>query len=295
MDGVHRSSGTYVLIKKYDLAWKVVAMSAAQSPGSLSVDPKGRSARDGELLFFSDDLNYVSVEFLPADTTDPKDAREGRFTCFAFGHGRMKNKDFHPNACNSDLTSSVDQLKNTAKQAAGAIVTLGITTLAANSRKAVDPTKVIAAMDSANVLPQVKHYRYTQAFSAAHSSQQLQGFIDRYRNYDPDGLVTEAQSLLPTRLEQEQADSEKRMLATAVAREQEQQERSRRAAELRTRTDHFRQALQPGDDSHCGLVVEVKKPLVKLQTMIGEYWLRIDQLYAAGDHDCRFLNGRYID
>jgi len=174
--------------------------------------------------------------------------------------------------------------------------------LAANSKKAVDPEKVTAAIDSAGVLPQVKHYRYTQAFSAARSSQQLQAFIDQYRNDDVDGLVIQAQSLLSVRLEEERIDREKQALTAEAARQEQQrqaqlqqQERSRRAEELRTRTVHFRQALQPGDDSHCGLVVEVKKPVVRVQTMIGEYWLRIDQLYAACDHDCRFISGQYVD
>jgi hypothetical protein len=49
------------------------------------------------------------------------------------------------------------------------------------------------------------------------------------------------------------------------------------------------------DESHCGLVIEVKPPLVKLQTMIGEYWMRVEQVYARADHGCQFVNGQYRD
>ncbi|MEO6603932.1 MAG: tetratricopeptide repeat protein [Polyangiaceae bacterium] len=57
----------------------------------------------------------------------------------------------------------------------------------------------------------------------------------------------------------------------------------------------FRKNLKVGDDSHCGLVIEVKPPIAKVQTMIGEVWLKVEQLYAPGKADCRFRNGVYQD
>lgn len=100
---------------------------------------------------------------------------------------------------------------------------------------------------------------------------------------DPDGLVSKARASLPMQVEKERIESERAAVpAELVAQKQKRdteladQARIHRVDQLRMRTAQFRQSLQPGDESHCGLVVEVKKPLVKLQTMIGEYWLRID-------------------
>ena len=39
----------------------------------------------------------------------------------------------------------------------------------------------------------------------------------------------------------------------------------------------------------------MKYPIAKLQTMIGETWLKVSQLYPKGTHDCRFSNGVYQD
>jgi len=43
----------------------------------------------------------------------------------------------------------------------------------------------------------------------------------------------------------------------------------------------FRKELKRGDVSSFGLVIEVKKPLAKVQTQYNERWYRIDQLEPA--------------
>ncbi|WNG30891.1 hypothetical protein F0U62_47910 [Cystobacter fuscus] len=57
----------------------------------------------------------------------------------------------------------------------------------------------------------------------------------------------------------------------------------------------FRSSLAVGSDTHCGLVIEVRRPIAKVQSMIGEVWLKVDQLYPKGTRDCRFVNGTYQD
>jgi TPR repeat protein len=57
----------------------------------------------------------------------------------------------------------------------------------------------------------------------------------------------------------------------------------------------FRNTLKVGSDSHCGLVIEVKPPIARVQSMIGEVWLKIEQLFPQGKQDCRFVNGVYQD
>jgi TPR repeat protein len=60
-------------------------------------------------------------------------------------------------------------------------------------------------------------------------------------------------------------------------------------------TNAFRNSLKVGDDSHCGLVIEVKPPIARIQTMIGEIWLKVEQLHPRGTQSCRFHNGVYVD
>ena len=55
----------------------------------------------------------------------------------------------------------------------------------------------------------------------------------------------------------------------------------------------FRAQMKVGDESNCGLVVEVKRPIVKIQTQVGELWLKIDKTYPAGLAGCRIVNGVY--
>ena len=66
--------------------------------------------------------------------------------------------------------------------------------------------------------------------------------------------------------------------------------------ELRS-TEHaaqeFRKTVKVGDDTHCGLAIEVKTPIAKVQTAIGELWMKIAQLYPARAAPCRFVNRIY--
>jgi hypothetical protein len=62
---------------------------------------------------------------------------------------------------------------------------------------------------------------------------------------------------------------------------------------LQERAREFRANLTEGDASHCGLVIEVKSKVVKVQTTVGEYWLKREQLYPTGSKPCNFLNGVY--
>ena len=51
--------------------------------------------------------------------------------------------------------------------------------------------------------------------------------------------------------------------------------------------------LEVGSDTHCGMVIEIKKSIAKIQTSEGEKWLKLAQIYPAGSADCRFVNGVY--
>lgn len=60
-------------------------------------------------------------------------------------------------------------------------------------------------------------------------------------------------------------------------------------------TAGFRKVLSRGDDSHCGLVIEVQPPIAQIQTLEGPQWLKINQLYPPRMAPCKFINGVYVD
>lgn len=61
------------------------------------------------------------------------------------------------------------------------------------------------------------------------------------------------------------------------------------------RYSDFRKSIASGNDTHCGMVIEVKRPLIKIQTLIGEKWFKLEQLFPSNTRTCRFVNGIYSD
>lgn len=57
----------------------------------------------------------------------------------------------------------------------------------------------------------------------------------------------------------------------------------------------FRRTVSAGMDSHCGLVLSVNGPVAMVQgpAGVGQYGMRISELYPAGLASCRFVNGIY--
>lgn len=60
-----------------------------------------------------------------------------------------------------------------------------------------------------------------------------------------------------------------------------------------TRLDGWRKTITPGTDTHCGMAIEVKPPLLKVQTPVGEKWFKTGQLYPPREKQCVFKNGEY--
>jgi ribosomal protein L29 len=63
-------------------------------------------------------------------------------------------------------------------------------------------------------------------------------------------------------------------------------EEEARLRDLEARLPAFRASLKIGDDTNCGLVVEVRRPIAKIQTPTGERWLKIDRLQGVGGELC---------
>lgn len=83
----------------------------------------------------------------------------------------------------------------------------------------------------------------------------------------------------------ERAEHERRSQAVAAERRAEDERRKQLAT--------FRQKLESGDDSHCGLVIQRKGDIAQVETMIGPKWLKVSQLAPPGTRRCTFLNGVY--
>ncbi|QJR82141.1 hypothetical protein CA267_015980 [Alteromonas pelagimontana] len=66
-----------------------------------------------------------------------------------------------------------------------------------------------------------------------------------------------------------------------------------KVAALRDRTVQFREQLEEGDDSHCGLVVLVKDKVVQIETMIGLKYIKREQVFPHGFEECTFVNNIY--
>ncbi len=81
--------------------------------------------------------------------------------------------------------------------------------------------------------------------------------------------------------------------SSRIAAEQEKKKVKSNDNLLEERALAFRAAVSEGDDSHCGLVVEVRDKVVKVQTQMGEHWLKRSQLYPPKTKPCNFLNGVY--
>lgn len=110
--------------------------------------------------------------------------------------------------------------------------------------------------------------RYRFEYQSAGNEQALRAFIQTYARYDPEGLVEEARSRLSA-LE------------------------SKRSEQLIS----WRKTLKVGDDTHCGPIIEVRGPMIKiavsavLQGYAPEVWLKAEQVYP-GEYGCSNTNGR---
>tara|TARA_Y100001956_G_C4121878_1_gene187889 strand:- start:343 stop:1785 length:1443 start_codon:yes stop_codon:yes gene_type:complete len=85
---------------------------------------------------------------------------------------------------------------------------------------------------------------------------------------------------------------EQKLLAQKRAEQQrlyEKQQRQKFIANIKS----YRNSLSEGQDSHCGLIVEVRDKVVRVETMVGLKFFKKDQMYPAGVANCSFRNNVY--
>lgn len=52
--------------------------------------------------------------------------------------------------------------------------------------------------------------------------------------------------------------------------------------------------LSLGDETHCGMVIQLRDELAEVQTIAGSRWFRQRDLFAVDRVECRFFNGQYV-
>lgn len=120
--------------------------------------------------------------------------------------------------------------------------------------------------------------KYREAFESARSSADFAAFIAQYKNTDPDSLVPKAK---------------KRQIEAERAEKKEAEGR-------RARLAAWRNGLKLGDDTFCGAVIEVRKPMIKIAVSVPlqgyptEVWLKSDALYPPWMAGCQNTNGHLM-
>lgn len=122
-----------------------------------------------------------------------------------------------------------------------------------------------------------EYQQYRQSFLEANTYDDFKKFYIKYKDNDPDNLAEEGQK------KWSEIIAKGMMIRFEKAKAEEEQ------------TKKFRKNIQSGIDSHCGLIIETNEKVVKVQTPVGEYWFKKEQLYPPGLANCRFVNGTYME
>ena len=74
-----------------------------------------------------------------------------------------------------------------------------------------------------------------------------------------------------------------KLLAAQIKAEFKKAEKqaTRQASKYKANVASFRNQLKVGDFTNYGMVVEIKRPIIKVQTIFGEHWYNTKQLYPV--------------
>jgi len=114
---------------------------------------------------------------------------------------------------------------------------------------------------------------YRTSFKKAKSLADWYTFVVAYEFDDPDGLIGKAKTNLD-RLWAKESEKEFKKAESKAAAEKRK---------FKAKVASFRERLKIGDFTNAGMVVEVRRPIVKIQTILGEHWFNIKQLYPPVD------------
>lgn len=341
-DGNQLRSGYFMIVEKNGGEWRVVSISE-NSPSLDGFDKKNQ-----EILIFSPNLQTVEPYYSKYATVLPNSYHILPHSGTRYYQCMPAQSDKRPlfNPCDSSFSSITNVGTGVAVNALLGVFTLGIGTLAAGGAMTdyevddVAVQKVLDATDAINVMTAFKIQAveanrlkaYRLALQRAESTGSLRQFIEKYRNNDPENLVSEAQTKLAGVEEKEKADALFRYrkefqtaetvygfqsfidnysqndpdklvpkaqskLNVLLAQEKIGEEKARRAQiEEGRKLSMWRQSLRDGDETNCGPVIEVKGKLLKIAFAVANYgnehWIRRDQIFSSS-YGCSFVNGQY--
>lgn len=183
----------------------------------------------------------------------------------------------------------------------------------------LDKAKVQQALESAKVFDWLKiekarliSKQYQLTFSKISNPDEASKFIAAYANNDPDELIPKALALREELMAKEvaavaaaQIAEEKRVQEKRRADQERVEEQQRLAAAAKESelnrekmAIEFRKNIAIGSDTHCGPVINVRKPMVQvavnapLNGYSAEPWLKIQDVYPANVASCRNINGQ---
>lgn len=340
-DGYQLRSGYFLVVEKNGSAWKVV--SAGEAPLKMT----GFDKKMNEILIFSSDLQTVEPFFSNYDKNLPSPRyhvlRTGSyFQCIPSESD--KRPQFNP--CDSSLTSITNVGAGVASNLLIGVFTFGVGTLAtggAITDYKVDNVAVQKVLDSTDAINVMTAYKtqtveanrlkvYRLALQKAGTVDDLNQFIEKYKDNDPENLVAEAKTKLAEVEAKDRDDAISRYrnefqaadtvyscrsfieeyslndpdrlvpkvqlkLNSLLAQEKIEEEKARRSQiEEGRKLSMWRQSLRDGDETNCGPVIEAKGKLLKISYAVenygNEHWIRRDQIFPSR-YGCYFLNGQY--
>lgn len=142
-----------------------------------------------------------------------------------------------------------------------------------------------------------------QQFDRAKTLQDFEEFINKYKNNDICNLITLSNDIVSKEklrlTEQAKADAaaeERRLKIEAKIDEEVFKLRQAQQAKEKKQVIAFRKSISIGDQTNCGLAIEIKGKLVKVAFAVANYgnehWIRRDQIFPSG-FGCSFYNGQY--
>ena len=250
-----------------------------------------RDNKDEEILYFSNDLNIVQPYYGNWEL-----APLGGFECSIF----EGNTYYTP--CGSRLTETMVGA-SIGKTIIAAALTFG---LAAGTHQRINRDRMLSAIDSAGAVNMLKTHiadaekkrnyeQYQKSFGALSDSASIRFFLENHAKNDPDNLIPKANEMLVVVLkkeeEQRKLDAERAEVLRkqqALEEKKQQEAAAKKEKEELAAISAFRKNIRSGADSYCGLVIEVKKPLVQVQTPAGANWMKIEETYPAGLKSCPY-------
>ena len=241
-------SGIYALLRPAGEQYQIVQW--ANERDELLFQP------GDEILSLGLDMRHYYVPYLYKRDLDASGS-------WMFGRADVCPEDrYHP--CRSAFTKS-DKAGNLVM----GLLTAGMTTMAGSMRK-LDDKKIRATAEQVDFVPLARHKLIDRAVESARTDNSIIGYDQALQIAEPYVTDEGRQAIIDERA----AKVERREQAKKANKERVKAEEIKtREAEVR-----FRSTMKAGDETNCGLVIEVKGEIVQIQTSRSTKWVRKEEL-----------------